>query len=372
MAKTNNIIAQLGETKESLATVVNNARTRVRNVRRIIRTRNADGEIEETVVEEPATVDAGTAADIPDDAVIPVSEIIEVIEESAVAPSEIDTEEIVEEVPADDVQNVRRYRRIKNARIIRSANGRCDVVVPAEEAPRRKTANRRYVRRVVSSNAGYKLLYPDAIIAQPTDDMGYIEVVPASDPSGFSTPAKLNNYRVVRRAVAQNAMDAGADLSQTKKDLEDIKKTLDSLKNNRTYRSRNARGCVRFRNYRTIRNEDGTIEIEVKMDDAIASGDGAYSSASFDEAPVDVTVTVDGVEVASTEDSAAQSDSSSTENRRRALRNARIVAARNRRNMRAVRNSAENNTASTETDIQNAASSAPALEIPSTFPTTEK
>lgn len=366
MAKTNNVIAQLGETKESLATVVNNARTRVRNVRRIVRTRNADGEIEETVVEEPATVDAGTAADIPDDAVIPVSEIIEVIEESAVAPSEIDTEEIVEEVPADDVQNVRRYRRIKNARIIRSANGRCDVVVPAEEAPRRKTANRRYVRRVVSSNAGYKLLYPDAIIAQPTDEMGYIEIVPASDPSGFNTPAKLNNYRVVHRAVAQNVTGGtGTNLDQTKQDLKEIKDTLESLKNGRSYRTRNASGRMRFRNYRTIRNEDGTMEIEIEVKDALPpDGD---SGADFDDAPVDVTVVVDGVEVASSEDTESNNDESkSTENRRRALRNARIVAARNRRNMRAARNRR------TETHVHNASTSAPALDIPSTFPTTEK
>lgn len=366
MAKTNKVIEQLGATKESLAAVVNNARTRVRNVRRIIRTRNADGEIEETIVEEPAeTTDAAT--DIPEDAVIPVSEIIEVIEESAVAPEEVGgTEEIVEEVPAEEVQNVRRYRRIKNARIIRGANGRCDVVVPAEEAPKRKVANRRYVRRVVSSNAGYKLLYPDAIIAKDTDDMGYIEYVPANDPSGFSTPAKLNNYRTIRRAVSSNEMgeSIGDDLSKTKKDLEDIKKTLDSLKNSRSFSTGNGR--MRFRNYRTIRNEDGTMEIEIEVKDALPPDGDAIGEGGFDaDSPVDVSVVVDGVEVASSEDSAP--DDEMTENRRRGIINrAQIRAARNLRNQRMH---AVHNTSGEETDIQNAAPATPALEIPSTFPT---
>lgn len=332
----------LQEAKKPLMAAVNNAsraRRSARPVRVVRRIRNADGDIEEQIEEvdeEPVEEEVDETVGVGDTVVIQpdqeiTGEIVEVVEE---APSD----EVVEEVEEEEepVQNARRrYRRVKNARILRNSAGGCDVLVPIEtpQKPVYRTKNvRRYRTRTVTRNAGIPV------------DGTYAKTVSTPDVASWATVAnKARRYDelLLNASIEQSIDDA------LKKALNKNGITNNGCKGRCTTNRRS--NVLRFDRYRQVRNEDGTVSIEIDMTDARPADTCGIPSDAAD----DVDVVVDGRPI----DNA------------RAARNRRIANARRIAAVRRIRNLRQNgqSVVYNESEVQETSG----LDVPSTFPTAE-
>ncbi len=245
------LLKTIGAVKEPLSKVVNNVRTQ-RVVRLVRRVRNEDETpiddmMEEEVVEE-APAEEETVAEVGDTVVIQptgeeiTGEIVEVIPDEEAAAEE----EIVDEEP---VQN-RRYRRIKNARILHNADGTRDVLVPIDE--KRVTNVRRYKTRTVTRNSGISV------------DGTYAKTISTPDAASWATT--VNKARAYDRMLLNTSIEQSID-EALKKALS--KNGISNCKSGSCKNSRTISKVLRFNNYRRITNDDGTVSIEVNL------GDGA-------------------------------------------------------------------------------------------------
>lgn len=332
------LLKAIGAVKEPLEAAITNAR-----VRRVRRVRNAEEDvIEEAPVEEEVVEEE--AAEVGDTVVIEptaeiTGEIVEVVEEAPADEEEYVEEEVVEE----PVQNRRLYRRIKNARIVRNDKGGCDVLVPVETKKKAKPVKniRRYKTRTVTRNAG-----ADGFTAESA----YAKLVPTQGVASWATTVnKARKYdALVQKATLNATIDKAID--------DAVKKALDGVKNcsKGTCNSKATKGSgyKRFNNYRRVRNEDGTISIDIALDDIGAGAPIDVPAPVVDEGPIpadsmveDIDIVVDGRDVP-------------LENRR---------ASRAVRKNRAVHN--EETEVVEDVPVENAAGIIDCgLDIPSTFP----
>lgn len=315
------LLRSLRAAKKPLMAAVNNAARMRRPTRRVVRrVRNADGDIEEEVVEEPTDVtseDVGVGDTVvikPKDEI--EGEIVEIVEES---PAD---DEVIEEVEEEEapVQNVRRrYRRVKNARVLKNADGGCDVLVPVEpERTMYRTKNvRRYRTRTVTRNAGIPV------------DGTYAKTISTPDAASWATVAnKARKYdELVMNANIEDAL---------KKAVQDALQS-NGIANSCAKKTYNSR-MRRFKNYRRVRNEDGSIAIEIDLADAEPTG---VNVTTGPDAPniEDLRVRIDpepsDVAIDSPISDAGLDDDELLKNARRVrLANARRAALRRIRNVR--------------------------------------
>lgn len=375
------LIKLLQESQKSIT----NARIRRRRVR------NAEGDdLPEEFADMPAedadadAVDEGAA----DDTIL--------LEVKTDQPVEVDSVEVVEDAgdAGEDVEDFvegeeeavenRRYRRIKNARLVRLRNGKMALVVPRA---RRVKNVRRYRTRAVTRNLGF-----DGGV-----DGTYAGTLKTDGIDSWATVEnKARAYdRLVQKAAIKNTIDQAIQ-EAVKKATEEVGNC--KTKNTRT-RVRNARGrFLRFKNFRRVRNDDGTIEIIIDTADPGIPTDLPIVDETTDLAPVEENIPAADVDmVDSAEDLAAPvvdvdaeaeyvlpadspvegidifvdgeevSSLEPVENRRRMrVRNARNAARRRYARSRAVHNQQSVN-------VNNAAPATEGtLSIPSTFPNSNK
>lgn len=379
------LIKLLQESQKSIT----NARIRRRRVR------NAEGDdMPEDFADMPAedaeadAVDEGEANDtilleVKTDQPVEVDSV-EVVEDAGDVGGDEDFEDF-EEGEEEAVEN-RRYRRIKNARLVRLRNGRMALVVPRSATRRVKNTRRRYRTRAVTRNLGFDGgvdgTYAGTLKTEGIDSWATVE-------------NKARAYdRLVQKAAIKNTIDQAIE--------EAVKKATEGVDNCKTRNTRtkvrNARGrFLRFKNFRRVRNDDGTIEIiidttdpgiptDLPIDDTtdLAPVEENIPAADVDmvdsaedlaapvvdaeadyvlppDSPVEgIDIFVDGEEVSSLEP---------IENRRRM----RVRNARRRRF--AARNRAVHNQQSEDKTVNvnnSAAVSEGTLSIPSTFPNSNK
>lgn len=246
------LLKALKNVRKPLETPVNNAR--LRRVLRRIRNEGEDladlGDIEE-LDDEGGEEDGGEVG---------VGDVVEVEipQGTTVTAQIVDTEpqeEIVEETEIVDdgdegdddeevVENRRQYRRVKNARIIRTKNGALDVLVPVASSRcsggkcgggRKKVKNVRRYKVRSTRNAGYD------------PETAYAKKIPSDGIDSFATV--VNKAKKYDRLVANATIDAAID--------EAIKKALQANGvANTASAPKKARPIGKVRNTRRFFNED--------------------------------------------------------------------------------------------------------------------
>lgn len=340
------LLKALRAVKEPLAAAVTNAR--VRKVRRVL---NEDEPVDagyEDVVEDVPAED-GTA-EVGDKVVIQptgdeiTGEIVEVVED---APEE---EEVLEEEP---VENRRRYRRVKNARILRNADGTRDVIVPVDE--KKVTNVRRYKTRSVALNGSLPV------------DGAYAKTISTPDIGSLATvinKAKKYDELLLNATIEQSIDDAVKKALQ--KSGSGGGTSLNSSCTKKTCNTKQTAKQYRFRNYRRVRNEDGTIEIDVDLADAIPVVDpvaavGDVAAPAIDSV-VDPAADI-AVDVPPVADTAIVSPVESVD----IIVDGREVPLDNSRKYQRVRNASRPAVVKNESSLSDTFG----LDVPSTFPSAE-
>lgn len=318
MSVTKKELAQaLKELQPAITTAITNARRSVR----FRRVRNEDEIPTEEFIEE-GEEDAGGEGDlvleeplelnleIPEGTDLTEEDLV-VVPADEVADAGATEEEIYEEAPAEEeiyeeeeepVQNYRRrvvncgkktkkYRKVKNAKIVRNDHGDLDILVPIEE--RRVTNVRRYKTRAITRNEDG--LDVSGTYAKTIQTPGIAKVTKASENGTFVDNARLaaliNKAHKYDRAVLKN--DLNQELQKMVKEV--VGKSLTgsnsgtqtSMNFARTGKKAPAKSkTLRFDNgrYRAFKNEDGSVSIEINVEDGQV----------VDDAPVPVDIAVEG------------------------------------------------------------------------------
>jgi hypothetical protein len=268
-------------------------------------------EITETVepVEETASVgDSVTVA--PEDGSEPVTgEIITIIEEPA------DDSQQVEEPVTDAPPVTNRYQHIKNAKIINGKVYAPVVTKPVQNTrPKRIVMNgvtyqevvaydpntyatvtntRKVTRRIVrntrptnneidpNTKAGKAII--DGVVTKLTNEFTALKnTVEAALKQPITTIAPTKNSRTVKNAdgTIEVVIDQDDTVSVVKADSTNVYNPTPAIENNRPKSQK-----------RTVKNEDGTIEVVIEP---------AVTDQTQNEPPIEVSVLVDGKEVATT------------------------------------------------------------------------
>lgn len=396
------LLKALKNVRKPLETAVTNAR-----VRKVLRRLNNEDEgfdfgADEGEVEEIVEEDGGEEVGVGD-----VVEV-EIPEGTTVTAKVVDTEpeEIVEETEIveggdegegeeETVENVRHYRRVKNARIIRNKDGGLDVLVPvpakncgggccgSKSAKKVANVRRRYKVRTVTRNAGYE---PEA---------AYAKKVPGD---GIDAISKATYIEMARKAKLYDRLVANATIDQA------IEESIDkALKKQGITNTRKARKSVRNLRRRSFRNEDGEYTYDF-VDEAVeAPVDTAAADAPFvDEAQGAIVIPLSDAEMTTLADElddaaevveetaeaveevpAEVEEDVISENARRILNKRLGCVARRVKNIRrapkakvvkneaAVEEKAEEkaDVADTTVTVENSAADICGLSLPSTFPT---
>ncbi len=398
------LLKALKNVRKPLETAVTNAR-----VRKVLRRLNNEDEgfdfgADEGEVEEIVEEDGGEEVGVGD-----VVEV-EIPEGTTVTAKVVDTEpeEIVEETEIveggdegegegeeETVENVRHYRRVKNARVIRNKDGSLDVLVPvaskncggagcgAKKTGKKVTnVRRRYKVRTVTRNSGYE------------PESAYAKKIPGD---GIDAISKATYIEMARKAKLYDRLVANATIDQA------IEESIDkALKKQGIANTRKARKSVRNLRRRSFRNEDGEYTYDF-VDEAVeAPVDTAAADAPFvDEAQGAIVIPLSDAEMTTLADELddAAEDTAEveaeieapaeveedviSENARRILNKRLGRVARRVKNIRrapkakvvkneaAVEEKAEEKAevADTTVTVENSAVDICGLSLPSTFPT---
>ena len=387
------LLKALKNVREPLETTITNAR--LRRVLRRVRNEGEGEDIEGFAEDELEEVEDGAEVGVGD-----VVEV-EIPRGTTVTAKVVDTEpqeEIVEETEVvepdfeeeegdgDVVENRRQYRRVKNARIIRTKNGSLDVLVPVEGKSccdkgcggRKKVTNVRRRYKVRSTrNAGYD------------PETAYAKKIPSDGIDSFATV--VNKARKYDRLVANATIDAAID-EAIKKALQQNGITNRSIAPKKVQPTR----MNKVRNYRRFFNDDEEdAGVPVVSDAPFVDED--QNAIVIPLSDTEMTALADELNDA-TEDAgegdAPVADDVVSENARRILNRRRFSRIRNSRQIRnsriknamqrnqrmksmPVRNEeseiletpVDTNTNVVDMSVNNAASDLDfGLDIPSTFP----
>ena len=399
------LLKALKNVRKPLETAVTNAR-----VRKVLRRLNNEDEgfdfdADEGEVEEIVEEDGGEEVGVGD-----VVEV-EIPEGTTVTAKVVDTEpeEIVEETEIveggdegegegeeETVENVRHYRRVKNARIIRNKNGSLDVLVPvaskncgaagcgAKKTGKKVTnVRRRYKVRTVTRNSGYE------------PESAYAKKIPGD---GIDAISKATYIEMARKAKLYDRLVANATIDQA------IEESIDkALKKQGIANTRKARKSVRNLRRRSFRNEDGEYTYdevaEAPVDTAVADApfvDEAQSAIVIPLSDAEMTTLADELDDAAeaveetaeaVEEAPAEVEEDVISENARRILNKRLGrigrVARRVKNIRrapkakvvkneaAVEEKAEEKAevADTTVTVENSAVDICGLSLPSTFPT---
>ncbi len=231
-----------------------------------------------------------------------IGELLEVVEED-------DLQQTIETLPETPVKNVR-YQRITNCKVCRTANGNYEVFAPVQpatttNAPPKATKPKRYVRLVNCKSS----CNSDPQAGYTVDDMQVgVKYTPAYPTSDYATVTK-NIARI--DALLTNAVPIKEAI---KSEISDALKESGITKNAQ-------KRYVRTKNYRTIKNSEGQLEVIIDASnatdcnaseiaqitaDSIADGTATPLEKTLETptSPVTVEVIMDGIPVAKTENKA--------------------------------------------------------------------
>jgi len=190
------LLKALKNVREPLETAVTNAR-----VRKVLhRLHNEDVDIGEGVEEFVEEVDDGQEVNVGDYVEVAIPEGTTVTAKVVdTTPSEefVEETEVIggDEFEEEPVENVRRYRRVRNARVVRNRGGGVDVLVPVDSTANgcgskksKKVSNtRRYKVRTVTRNVGYE------------PESAYAKKIPSD---GIDAISKASYIEMARKAKA--------------------------------------------------------------------------------------------------------------------------------------------------------------------------
>jgi len=255
------------------------------------------------VVEVAPIIEGEVALDAPE----VLGEIVEIVE--------VKDEE---EIPVASTENTAqvRYRRIKNCKVLRTKNGSYEVLCPTSlptittnAKPKPKaSAPKRYVRMV-----NRKSCNTDSQEGRTIEDMqAGVKYVPAYS---------MDEYATVTRNIAK--IDALLTNTQSIKDtvkteIDEALKESGIVKNTQSLKKR----YVRTKNFRTVRNTEGLLEVIIDASGASDCSDLELAQITADSivdanvdpidktletptSPVVVEVVMDGIPVAKTENKRA-------------------------------------------------------------------
>ena len=286
------LLKEIGTSRKAIQTMIHNARRGGKSGKKAVK-----NEGEDEVMVDDFTDDG--ADDIPDVGETVVIEPTEPIVGSVVEIVEEDDPmlEIEEEFEEEPVSNATRYRRVKNARIIKNADGSQDVVVPVEtkkvENARKPGNVRRYTRRVVANGQA---------VANRGTSTKYQPVVSSKDYATILNKAKKYDELLLRNSLDQEIDraigDAMKKYTMNASECDGIQDGTDKTEKPKSTKVKNK--YLRFKNYRMVENADGTVDIiadandssnDIGLEGGASAGTGADIYAPYAE--IDAGTTVD-------------------------------------------------------------------------------
>lgn len=383
---------QSAETKKE--TVVTNARRgRVtRNARRRV-VRNEEDELDDLTDGEIDEVEDEDDIEIGDDVIIELDpeETVEVSGTVVgLADEEVEDEDEEPEYEEVSTENVRRrFRKIKNARLVRNGRGGYTVLAPVTKKYRKVTKNNRYRVRNEEGGIQDKSTGDADTGYKPEGDYAEVVKVPkdAIDWNGYTENLRRKRIVNARKAKAYDAIVARARRIRNEENLRNIVEDVISEKLTQNARSSKpvlkGRKYFKIKNYRVINAEGDDITAEtVEGGQPAQPGDEQVIQLELrlpgdaDVQPNEVQVDVAGEEVP--QDNTQPSADPGMNDQGQApvypvdenvqncgrIRNARRRIRNARRRYAAVHNE--------ETVVNNASSvDAAPLDVPSTFPETK-
>lgn len=385
------------ETKSATVTNARRGRTVTRNARRRRVVRNAEDDAADEELADLVDGDLDEGADddinVGDDVIIELDpeETVEVtgtVVGLADEDADVDEEEPeYEEVSTENVR--RRFRKVKNARLVRNGRGGYTVLAPVTKKYRKVTKNSRWGRVVARNEDGgiQDKSTGDADTGyKPEGDYAEVVKVPkdAVDWNGYTENLRRQRIVNARKAKAYDAIVARARRIRNEDNLRNIIEDVVTEKLTKNSRSAKpalkGRSYFKIRNYRVMTNEGEDITSDT-VDGGQAPQNDDQQIIQLEIAvpgdvqiqPEDIGVDVAGVEIPQENapetadpgmnDQGDQQFMAADENVQNCgrVRNARRRIRNARRRYSAVHN---------ESTVVNNASSVDAapLDVPSTFP----